>query len=938
MLRQNLAKKLVSAKSEKERKTLLEKNREHADKLLALALKEICYAAWTVEPTKAQKTATAIKSLFKFNPNKEIEAYFFWISGIADLTRGKLESTIENLDKSAEIFKKTGKEHDAANTQVAKLYALALLGKYDEAVRCGKNALKIFKKYGDELAAGKIEKNLGNIVARWEDNRQAEKFYLSAQRRFLKIGNLEELTMAENSLANTYAEINDFPNAEKFYEKALSRAKAEKMHVTEAEIEASLGNLAMFRGRFADALNFLESSRQKYEQLKMPHQTAIAELEIADIYLELNLSAEAFSIYENVSGKLRKLKLQGEEARARANFGKTAVLLENAKTARKELKKSANLYIAEKNKVGAAAVKLNEAMLELNLGNFQKTLNLVKEAEKFLEKKENLRHKLTAKWLKGEALRKLGKNKTAEKTLLQTFKDATEQEKANIAQIALNSLGNLALQTGEKAKAKKHFEKAIEMIETLRAPLPAEEFRMAFLANKLAPFENLAKIYLAENDLEKAFFYVEKARSRALSENLDNDYQLENKTKTSAKLTEKLRNLREELNWFYSRLNRAEDAEIKGLEQKINLREKQIANVMRQIESTKAAKFSPRAELSVNSADFSDLQKPLGKQKVLIEFVNFNDNFSAFIVSDTEINYVENLAKESEISLLLEGLHFQFGALRFGTQHLEKFMPELKTRADVYLRNLFEKLLRPIEKFLEMRDLVIIPVGALYYVPFNALFDGENYLIESREIVYAPSAAIWQKLNRKKAKKPENVLLFGFADERIPLVNDEIKALEKIFEKSESFTGKRANFKNYTKTAPDFDILHLACHGEFRPENPLFSSLHLADGFITVRDICSQKLSAQIVTLSACETGLNKIFAGDEILGLARGFLTAGASSLVLSLWTVNDAATSKLMTDFYEQLQRGNSVSASLRKAQKYFIKQEKHPYFWASFVIIGK
>ncbi len=938
MLRQNLAKKLVSAKSENERKTLLEKNREKSDEFLARAVKEICYAAWTVEPIKAQKTATAIKSLFKFNPKKEIEAYFFWISGIADLTSGKLESTIENLDKSAAVFKTLEKEHEAANTQVAKLYALALLGKYDEAIICGENALKIFEKYEDELAAGKIEMNLSNIVSRREFHKKAEKYCLSARDRFSKLGEKTWLTMAENSLANTYAEINDFPNAEKFYTNALYRAQAEKMNVTEAEIEASLGNLAMFRGRFADALGFLESSRQKYEQLKMPHQTAIAELEIADIYLELNLSAEALAIYEKVSGKLRKLKLQGEEARARANLGKTAGLLKKTRTARNELKKSANLYIAEKNKVGAAAVKLNEAALELNLENFQKTLNLVKEAEKFLDKSENLRHQLTAKWLKGEALRKLGKIKAAEKTLLQTFQNAIEQEQANIARIALNSLGNLAVQMGEKAKAKKHFEKAIEMIENLRAPLPAEEFRMAFLANKLAPFENLAKIYLAENDLEKAFFYVEKGRSRALSENLNNDFQTKNQTKTSAKLAAKLRSLREELNWFYSRLNRAEDAEIKGLEQKVNLREKQIADVMRQIESTKAAKFSPRAELSANSADLSDLQKHIGKRKVLIEFVSFNDNLSVFIVSGTKINYIENLAKESEISLLLEGLHFQFGALRFGTVHLEKFMPELKKRADFYLRKLFEKLLAPLEDFLEMRDLVIVPVGALHYVPFNALFDGENYLIESREIVYAPSAAVWQKLNRKKVKKLENALLFGFADERIPLVNDEIKALEKIFEKSESFMGNRANFKNYTENAPDFDILHLACHGQFRPENPLFSSLHLADGFITVRDICSQKLSAQLVTLSACETGLNKIFAGDEILGLARGFLTVGASSLVLSLWTVNDAATSKLMTDFYAQLQRGNSVSASLRKAQKDFIEQDKHPYFWSSFVIIGK
>ena len=117
----------------------------------------------------------------------------------------------------------------------------------------------------------------------------------------------------------------------------------------------------------------------------------------------------------------------------------------------------------------------------------------------------------------------------------------------------------------------------------------------------------------------------------------------------------------------------------------------------------------------------------------------------------------------------------------------------------------------------------------------------------------------------------------------------------------------------------------------------MFSSLHLADGWVTVRDICARRLNAELVTLSACETGLNKIHAGEEILGLARGFLSAGAKSLVLSLLTVNDAATAGLMTDMYDSLQRGATVAASLRVAQQNLIERGEHPYFWAPFFVIG-
>ncbi len=928
---------LINAETESERKLLLLANEKSADARLAQLLKDICQTAWSASPNRTQKAALALKSLSKFKQTDEVKALWLWGAGIAELTKGKLIAALENLESSAAIFRNLGQMREAAQTQVAKLIALALLGKYKEAIKCGSEALKVFENCGDELAAGKIEKNLGNIVARQGKESEAEKFYLSARRRFIKIGNKTELAMSDNSLANTYAELNNFHEAEKFYALALENALAEKMLVTVAEIEASLGNLAIFRGRFDEALRYLEFSRQKYEELKMPHQTAIAELEIADIYLELNLTDEAAAIYGKVSETLKKLKLQGEEARARANFGKTAWLKNDFKKAKIELEKSARLFFLEKNPNGAAAVKLTEASLEISRGQYETALKIVREAEKILRKSENRRQKLFAEWLRGETLRLLGKNKSAERILTGTFSESVKNEQSNLAQICLNSLGNLALQT-ERRKAKNYFKRAIRMIETLRAPLPAEEFRMAFLANKIAPYQNLAKIYLSENKLEKAFLMIEKARARTLSESLNGNYSAAAAEKPT-KLSKKLAALREELNWFYSRLNRAEAGEFEDLQKEIKKREKEIADVMRQIESTRpnVAKDLASRRTFGEQQDIKSLQKLLGKQKSFIEFVKFDGAISAFAVSEKKIEYFADLAKEAEILELLEGLQFQFGALRYGAKNLGNFINELKNRADFYLQKLYEKLVRPLENFIGGRDLIVVPVGALHYVPFHAL-KSEKYLIETREVVYTPSAKVWQFLQGKAAKNIEKALLIGFADEKIPLVNQEIETLQKIFADAKTLTGAEANFSNYTANAADFDVLHLACHGQFRPDNPMFSSLHLADGFVTVRDICAQKLKAEIVTLSACETGLNKIFAGDEILGLARGFLSAGAKSLVLSLWTVNDAATTRLMKDFYTNLQRGESVAASLRAAQLSFIKNGTHPYFWSPFALIGK
>lgn len=931
----DLAEKLIKAKTESERKSLFKNISENNLIKLAFAIKEICYSFWTSQPTKAKASAKALESLYKFSPQKEIRAYSEWINGISEITRGNLVFATEKLDSSAAVFLHLGNELEAAQTQVSKLYVLALLGHYDEAVECGKNTLKIFKKYKDDLSTGKILHNLGNLFFRREIYRQAEKYQLLAHKHFLKVNDAKQVAMIEHSLAVTYSALNNFCEAEKFYGKALLKAQEAEMIVTQAEIESSLGYLALFRGRLKEALKFLELSRQKYESLKMPHQTTIAELEIADVYLELNLTTEAVSIYKKVVDKLHELKLQNEEAKARANLGRIAAVLNETREARRELKKAARLYVLEKNKVGAAAVKLNESTLELNLQNYEKALKLAEEAEDFLSQTENLRHILTARWLKAEALRNLGENEKAQKLLSRVFTESIKQEQPNTAQTAQISLGKLAAEQKNYRTAEGHFKRAIRLIETLRAPLAAEEFRMAFLADKLAPFENLAKIYLAEDRLKEAFLIVEKARARSLGENLGNATEPVNneQNKASVKLTKKLESLREELNWFYSRLNRAEQAETEKLQSEVKKREKQIADLMRQIASTGESKFANR-----NFLDFARLQTQLGKQKALLEFVNFDGNLSAFVVTGKTIHFVADLAKESEILALLEGLQFQFGSLRYGAKALEAFMPELKKRADSYLQKLYEKLLEPLESFIEKRDLAVVPAGVLHYVPFHALFDGRSYQIETREVVYAPSATIWKFLSSKPERKLRNALLIGFADERIPLVKQEIENLKNIFGASKSFTGESATVSVFTENAAKFDVLHLACHGQFRPENPMFSSLHLANGWVTVRDICSQRLKAEIVTLSACETGLHKIFAGDEILGLARGFLSAGAKSLVLSLWTVNDKATAELMSDFYENLQPGKTVSASLRAAQINFIKRDAHPYFWSSFVLIGR
>ena len=925
MKRSALAAGLLRAKNNSERKKLLAKRPVVDDARLARELKDYCYEVWTSEPAKTRDASAAIRYLSEFSRDRETAAIANWVYGIADITNGKLESAVKNLEAASRSLEKLGAEHESAQPLVAKLIALAMLGRYRAAQTSGENALRIFDKYRDQLAAGKIEMNLSNIVSRRDQYKLAEKYCLSAHRRFKKLGELSWQTMAENGLANTYAELNDFKKAEDFYGRALANARRLKMHVTVAEIEASMGNLALFRGRFAEAIRMLELSRQKYEKLGMPHQTAIADLEIADIYGEMNLTSEAVELYRRVIPTLHRLKMRADEGRARANFGRTLVSLENFSGARSELKRAAALFERERNPTALAAVQIRLSSLELSRGKYSEALEIAKGAASTLEQTENQRLKVSAEWLTGHTLAKLGRYKESERSLTTALKKSRKLEQPAVAQAAMNSLGIVARETGDTALAERMFESAIDTAESARAPLPGEEFRMAFLAKSLEPYENLTQLYLAEGRLEDAFVAVERARSRTLLDTVESSKPAQSDGQSNR--------LREELNWLYSRLSRADADESARLQKQVIERERKLASQVLRAQSS-SADSSARAQARL---DLKALQARLGEGRALIEFVRYEQTYSVFVVTNKRIEYVSAVALETDIMSFLEGLHFQFSALRFGTAAVSVFAAQLKSRADIYLRKLYDSLLSPIVNVIGDRDLIIVPSGVLNYVPFHALFDGERYVLEDHEVAYSPSAAVWTRLSSEKMKPAKNALLMGFADESIPLVNHEVAMLGKIVRQPTKLTGKRATFDAFRENAPKYDLIHLACHGQFRPDNPMFSSLHLADGWVTVRDVCATRLDAQLVTLSACETGLNKILAGDEILGLARGFISAGARSLLLSLWTVNDEATTRLMEQFYSNLQRGPGISASLRIAQKDFVSRGEHPYYWSPFFVIG-
>jgi CHAT domain-containing protein len=234
-----------------------------------------------------------------------------------------------------------------------------------------------------------------------------------------------------------------------------------------------------------------------------------------------------------------------------------------------------------------------------------------------------------------------------------------------------------------------------------------------------------------------------------------------------------------------------------------------------------------------------------------------------------------------------------------------------------------------------------MPHGALHQLPFHALIDPTGTpLVERVQLTYAPSATVLAACFERPSA-PEatgNRMLVGVSDPALPHIADEIQALQTLFNWSVVLAGPDATEQAFRRYASDVELLHLASHAVFRHDNPLFSAIKLADGWLSLYDLYSLRLRAALVTLSACETGVSDVSAGDEQIGLARGFLQAGAGSVVVSLWPIDDRTTAALMRRFYGYLESGLRPTAAMRLSQVDLRRAYPHPYHWASFQVIGR
>jgi len=502
------------------------------------------------------------------------------------------------------------------------------------------------------------------------------------------------------------------------------------------------------------------------------------------------------------------------------------------------------------------------------------------------------------------------------------LKNPATKENGDIYWIVLYDRGRIAERDGKSAEAIEFYRQAVEVIERQRSSLNTEASKIGFVGSKQAVYRDLIRALVAQSRGAEAFEYVERSKSRALVDMLASkrDFAVPS---GNAQQVQALLAMADSAEKEARVIDEPE-----GSAQKRGL----VARARTQL----AAQAPELASLiTVTTLTAAEIRQRVPADEVLVEYYygDAGQDLYAFVVT-REALQVRVLSAA--------GLEDEIRALRSGVQN-----PGSDSEWRAPARALHERLIKPLELQGKER-LTVVAHGALHYLPFNALHDGQGFLVERTAVRMLPAASVLKFLEARTGDKPGQLLAFGnpdLDDKRFDLAfaQAEAEAIVGRLPKSRALVRKQASKAAFNKFAAGFRFIHIASHGEFNAETPLRSALLLAaeigdDGLLTVGELYSMRIDAELVTLSACETGLGKIASGDDVVGLTRGFLFSGARSIVASLWQVDDRATGELMTGFYEALGAGGDKRAALRQAQLATMKPYPHPYFWAAFQLTGR
>jgi tetratricopeptide (TPR) repeat protein len=773
--------------------------------------------------------------------------------------------------------------------------------------------------------------------------------YERAYPECVRLQDREGIAAALHNMVVCLIALNDLERAQEVYRTAIAACTEYGMPALAVQANYNIAYLHYLRGDYSRALEMLRIAREAAAETGDQYHYALCSMDRSEVYLELEMNQEAADAARDAWRGFDELGMGYEGAKSLANLAVAEGRMGRTVESLRLFEDAKALFVREGNPAWPYLLDLYRALVLYDAGRLEEAASACAGALPFFQERKMAAKEILCELLAARIRLRAGDGAGARILCAEALERLRTLEAPHLNQQAQFLMGQIEEAAGQFAAAVERYEAAREAAESLRSILRGEELKIAFMKGKVEIYESLVRLYLEHSPggrrLEEAFVCMEQAKSRTLRDLLIGGPAMESAATAGATArAREIRELREELNWHYHRMEQDEASQelptrehIERLHRDARVRERKLLALLRELPAAAGDQGMPGAP----ALRMEEIRAALDRETVLVEYFRVGDQLLAAVLTRESLE-VRPLTGMSRILERAELLQFQFSKFGLGASYVARNGNLLLESTMFHVRELYKELLAPIEKLLRGSRLVLVPHESLHQLPLHALFDGEGYLIDRFAISYAPSAAVYA-LSRPapsaQSSGAEGIsLILGVPDDRAPLIEEEVRGLAECLPEAELFVGEAARREVLEERGPHSRLLHIATHGRFRQDNPMFSAIRLGDGYLTLYDLYGMRLPVQLAALSGCSTGLNVVAGGDELLGLVRGLLHAGAQSLLLTLWDVHDRTTAAFMKSFYRRYAAGTQAAEALRDAMCEVREMHPHPYYWAPFVLVGR
>jgi CHAT domain-containing protein/tetratricopeptide (TPR) repeat protein len=879
------------------------------------------------------------------------------------------------LDAAGEEFLSIDDEVGWARTRIGRVSACLRLNRTTEALRDAATAREIFVRHGKLLRAGQIDANAAIVYFELGQYDAALHLFDRAIETYQLHGEDVDLNIARarGNKALTLAAMGRFREAVALHEQARATFAncGEREEISVAREELNIADIYAAQGHYSRALLLYNQSRTLFQKHVMSDAAAEVAQQMCLCLVRLNRARDAYELADETVKFFRTAQGQRDSLARSLMHQATAATLEGRFDEADELLQEASDLLAEGGFARLAALaRLRRAELYFANQEWEVSIREAQHAADVFADQEDLPHLARATLLQARLADVTEDSATAQYLCEQALDIAQGQELLDLQYSCYDLLGRLCEQAGKLDEAASYYDRAIRGIDDVQSRLVLDE-RTSFLEDKGGIYQRAMLLALRRGHTDQALIYVEKAKSRVLGDYLRNniDIRLRASDTVDETFLENLAHLREEQAWFSSIVYETEneanlsDTAIMRIRavgpvkarQEMHKRERHIEQLLEQLQLRAAGDLVTRVRSDWTNSIVTALRPRLERNVLMLEYYLVDQDVYIFQLTRNHIEVccVQGGAAKLERLIALWRANLDVAAQTAGAQdHTLDFDGILKNGLGL-LQRLYQLLLQPVERLLAACEhLIIVPYGMLHYIPFHCLFDGKRFMVERLYISYLPAASILdicrQRAERMRASGHplQHSLVMGLSDSgRLPFAMQEARTVAQQLG-TQCALNEDATTSLLWKAGSRAPIVHIAAHGLFRLDAPNFSHIKLADRVLSAIEVFNLDLSScTLLTLSACETGRSVIGGVDEVIGLGRGFLYAGAASLLPTLWKVDDASSAELMEMFYRALLHGYPKIAALSGAQRAFLaiaratgnQYRMHPYFWGAFHLIG-